>query len=104
MQMCSVDSMLYDSALSMSFELASHPEASSDEETSPTMMMRGRRRMINLQFCGLIEDDDSDDEEEEEEEEERGLRGGTGSRRSLLSAKTMDMFRLIKVSRRIIIF
>jgi len=93
--------MLYDSALSMSFELAPHPEASSDEETSPTMMMRGRRRMINLQFCSLIEDDDSDDEEEEEE---RGLRGGMGSRRSRLSAKTMDMFRLIKVSGYIIIF
>jgi hypothetical protein len=86
----------------MSFELASHPEASSDEETSPTMMMRGRRMMINLQFCSLIEDDDSDDDDEEEEEE-RGLRG-RGTRRSRLSAKTMDMFRLIKVSGYIIIF
>jgi len=100
MQMCSVDSMLYDSALSMSFELAPHPEASSDEKTSPTMMMRGRRMMINLQFCSLIEDDDSDNDDEEE----RGLRGGRGTRRSRLSAKTMDMFRLIKVSGYIIIF
>lgn len=60
--------------------------------------------MINLQFCGLIEDDDSDDDDDDEEEEERGLRGGRGSRRSRLSAKTMDMFRLIKVSGHIIIF
>jgi hypothetical protein len=95
MQMCSVDSMLYDSALSMSFELAPHPEAASDEETLPTMTMRRRRRtMTNLQFCGLIEDDDSYDEEEEEG---RGLQGGR-SRRSRQSAETMDMFRLIKVS------
>lgn len=95
-QMCSTDSMLYDSALSMSFELAPHPIAPSDEKVSQTMTMERRRMMINLQFCGLFQDDDSDEEEEEGEGEE--LRGGRRSSRGRLSAETMDMFRLIKVS------
>ena len=100
-QMCSTDSMLYDSALSMSFELAPHPIAPSDEEVSPTRTMTMRRRMmINLQFCGLFQDDDSDEEEGEGEE----LRGGRRSSGGRLSAETMDMFRLIKVSGRIIFY
>jgi len=81
MQMCSADSMLYDSALSMSFELTPHPTTICKESSA--------KIMHNLQFCGFFQDDDSDEEELRE--------------RRRLSAETMDKFRLIKVSNRIII-
>jgi len=74
MQMCSADSMLYDSALSMSFELTPHPTTICKESSA--------KIMHNLQFCGFFQDDDSDEEELRE--------------RRRLSAETMDKFRLIK--------